>query len=531
MFSVALILFREILEVALVVTVLLAATRQVPGRTRWVWTGIGAGAVGSLALAVGTQRLSDAMEGMGQEFFNGMVLLAASLMIAWTVIWMRAHGARLAADYKRSAADVAESRKPLYTLAVVTGLASLREGSEAVLFTYGTVAAGTPLLSVSAGAVLGIAAGALVGAGLYYGFVRVSHRSLFGVTSWLLILLACGMASQSAATFAAGGFIPELGGPVWDTSAWMSDSSLAGQMLHGLVGYASQPTGIQVLTYALTFVALMLLMRWAERRSSAFARKIGPARTSAHKVSVAAVLCAAACLTWGTAPASATQRVYSPHVSQGELELEYLGRVDFDDDPDKDRAQKQKFAVGYGVTDRWFTEIYGEIEREGGAEGDEDGFEFTAVEFENRLELTEPGETWVDVGLYFAYEIATKDDGHDKVEGKLLLEKETGVLSHRLNLILEREVGNGASNDTEGGLAWSTRWRAHEAVEPAVEWFSDFGALGSGTSWDEQKHSVGPALYGKISPHIGYEVAYLFGVSDAAPDGEIKWVLEFEWLI
>ena len=43
MFAVALIFFREVLEAALVIGILAAATTGLPGRTRWILTGVGAG--------------------------------------------------------------------------------------------------------------------------------------------------------------------------------------------------------------------------------------------------------------------------------------------------------------------------------------------------------------------------------------------------------------------------------------------------------------------------------------------------------
>src|SRR6185503_1038545 len=82
--------------------------------------------------------------------------------------------------------------QPLWALSFAVGLAVLREGSEVVLFLYGIAAAGD-------GGPAALAAGVTAGAALYFGLVSIPLRHLFAVTSWLVLLLAAGMASQGAA--------------------------------------------------------------------------------------------------------------------------------------------------------------------------------------------------------------------------------------------------------------------------------------------------------------------------------------------
>lgn len=224
----------------------------------------------------------------------------------------------------------------------------------------------------------------------------------------------------------------------------------------------------------------------------------------------------------------ATKKVYSPHVVKGELELETRGQVDFDHRESMDGAQKHKVAIGYGLTDWWFSEVYGEWEKD--PESGE-GLEYEATDLENHFQLSEPGAWWIDTGLYFEYEFAAKNEHADKIEGKLLLEKQFGDFVHTVNLILEKEVNGGdgvEEADLEGGFAWNGRYRWQPWLEPGLEWHSDLGELAHTGSFDDQKHQLGPVIYGKIAHHVKYDIGYLFGVSDAAPDGEIKWIVEWE---
>jgi high-affinity iron transporter len=151
--------------------------------------------------------------------------------------------------------------RPLYALGVVCGLAVAREGSEVVLFVYGIIAAqgGTPYQLLTGG-VIGLIGGVAVGATLYLGLLTIPLRHLFAVTSWLILLLAAGMASQGAAFLLQADLLPPLGN-LWDTSHILSEQSLIGQALHALIGYVARPTGIQLVFYLGTVVVICGLMR------------------------------------------------------------------------------------------------------------------------------------------------------------------------------------------------------------------------------------------------------------------------------
>jgi len=261
MLSLSIIVFREILEIALVLGVLMAATGGVRFARRLMAGGIAAGILGSLALAYFAETISGALQGTGQEVFNATVLFVAAGLIGWTVVWMRRHGRMLARRFKEVGSAITRGESPLYSLAIVTLLATLREGSEIVLFTYGVLASGEDVTGVVIGSSIGLVLGALAGAVLYYGLIRISTRTLFSTTGWLLIFLAAGMVSQGAALLASAGILPEIVSPLWDTSGVLSESSGFGQLLHTLLGYSQRPSGLQFLVYLATVLGLVLLMK------------------------------------------------------------------------------------------------------------------------------------------------------------------------------------------------------------------------------------------------------------------------------
>jgi high-affinity iron transporter len=152
--------------------------------------------------------------------------------------------------------------RPLYALALVVGIAVLREGSEAVLFLYGiAIASGVGALGILGGGILGLTGGVAIGAVIYLGLLAIPVRRLFGVMSWLILLLAAGMASQGAAFLMQANLLPSLGNEIWDTSSILSEHSPLGLLLHVLIGYSAQPAGIQVVFYLGTLISIGTLMR------------------------------------------------------------------------------------------------------------------------------------------------------------------------------------------------------------------------------------------------------------------------------
>ncbi len=266
MLGALIIVFREVIEAGLIIGIVMAATRGVAGRGRWINIGIGAGVLGAAVVALFAGAISQAFQGAGQELFNASVLGIAVVMLMWHNAWMARHGREIAAEMRQVGTAVSEGARPLTALAVVVGLAVLREGSEVVLFLYGIMASGTSGSALLVGGLLGIAAGAAFTAFTYFGLLAIPSRYIFSVTSWLIALLAAGMAAQSVQFLNNAGLVVALDRTVWDTSWLLSEDSIVGRMLHALIGYTERPSEMQILVYIATLFAMFLLMRIARHR-------------------------------------------------------------------------------------------------------------------------------------------------------------------------------------------------------------------------------------------------------------------------
>jgi high-affinity iron transporter len=264
MFGTAIIVFREVLEAALIIGIVAAATHNIPGSRRWLFAGLLLGLAGAVTVAAFTDAIGSFASGIGQELFNAIVLGIAVLMLAWHNIWMSSHGAQLAASAHTLGADIRDGRSECSALLLIVGLAVLREGSETVLFLYGIAASESDRYSMMFGGFAGAFLGIAVGYEIYVGLLRVPLRWFFKATSVLVLLLAAGLASQAARFLIQADLLPSLAAPLWDTSKALPENSVPGMLLHGLVGYDPRPAGMQLVFYVVVLAVIGTGMKWVK---------------------------------------------------------------------------------------------------------------------------------------------------------------------------------------------------------------------------------------------------------------------------
>jgi high-affinity iron transporter len=256
------IVFREVFEAGLIVGIVLAVTGSVRHRNRWIGGGVLAGALAACLVAAFAGALSELFAGMGQELFNAAILGIAVIMLTWHNVWMAHHGREMAGEMRAAGQAVADGTKSLLALAVVVGVAVLREGSEVALFLYGVAASdGGSGLSFAIGGFIGLALGVAVCLLTYFGLMRIPQRALFATTTVLITLLAAGMAAQAVAFLERANWLTSLDTVVWDSGWLLSEKSIAGRTLRTLIGYTDQPTEMQLVAYVAVLLVTFMLMR------------------------------------------------------------------------------------------------------------------------------------------------------------------------------------------------------------------------------------------------------------------------------
>jgi high-affinity iron transporter len=257
------IVFREVIEAGLIVGIVLAATRGVPRRGWWVAGGVAGGVAGACGVALFASSLAALFSGSGQELFNAAILALAVVMLTWHNIWMASHGREMAREMRAVGAEIQAGRRSLLALAIVVGVAVLREGSELVLFLYGIAASATSSSgAMLAGGALGLACGAALSAAIFLGLASIPMKPMFALTTALIALLAAGLASQSIAFLQQAGYLQSLSTPLWDSSGVLPQGAFFGRLLRTLVGYSDQPNLAQLAAYLATISVMLALMGW-----------------------------------------------------------------------------------------------------------------------------------------------------------------------------------------------------------------------------------------------------------------------------
>jgi hypothetical protein len=219
--------------------------------------------------------------------------------------------------------------------------------------------------------------------------------------------------------------------------------------------------------------------------------------------------------------AQASNKVSSPDVKKGQVELEYRGGFDYDDTVSKNRAQVNKFIANYGITDRWRMEVKGNYTGRAG------NLDWTYAEWSNRYQIFKDKEGWAKLSVQENYKFALQDALPDKLELTVLAAKDTGPLTHIANLNFENELGKRARGGTDVNLGWKTKYRLDPAFEPGVETYLDFGKTGSTNRRSPDKYQWGPVVSGKLPGGVKYDVGYLFGMNNAVPHGRLKYILTY----
>ena len=187
-------------------------------------------------------------------------MLLAVVLLTWHAWWMQQH-ARFIKGEVQHRIDEARAHNRLWVVGLIAFTGVFREGAETVLFLWGILAqagAGTGWGSL-AGGVAGVSAAAALGWGIFHGGQHVSLPRFFSVTTAFIMLLAAGLFSNGVGRLQWLGVLP-ASEPIWNTSWLLSDRSIAGGFLSGLIGYRSQPTLPEVGAYLVYLIVVWVLL-------------------------------------------------------------------------------------------------------------------------------------------------------------------------------------------------------------------------------------------------------------------------------
>ncbi len=265
MFSAAVITFREVLEIALVVGITLSylsKTKQFKFK-KFVWYCLLLGSVFSVILAMLLDRFFGGLpKGRTEQIYEGVLMFVTASLLTWMILWVH----RQKEVVKQIREKVARHVESKFGLGIVflTTTSVLREGTETVLYLKAIN------LSTGGNQILGVGIGLVTAAALGYVIfslaIRLKLSTIFTVTTVLLLLFAAGLVSHGVHEFQEAKLLPIFSfDPLFNTSHILSDTSTIGAMLRSLFGYTSKPTVLELVSYGSYIVFIFFFERLTDR--------------------------------------------------------------------------------------------------------------------------------------------------------------------------------------------------------------------------------------------------------------------------
>ncbi|CAM3960943.1 FTR1 family iron permease [Bordetella tumulicola] len=263
------IVWRESVEALLVVGILYSWLRAAPEGRRglpYLWGGVVAGLALAVALALVLLGVSSWLSDEGQEWFQAIMSLAACALVVQMIVWMKTHGRTLKSELQ-SGANASLADNNWWGLLILVMIAVAREGSETVVFLYGTVSAvqGADIWKLTLAGSAGFAIALLTFGLLQLGGKLITWRRFFRLTEILLLLLASALLVGGLDRLISLGVLPTLVDPVWDSSALLDDSSGLGKVLADFAGYRAYPALTSVLLWVAYWIVVWALLRRADQ--------------------------------------------------------------------------------------------------------------------------------------------------------------------------------------------------------------------------------------------------------------------------
>ena len=259
MLQIALVIFREMLEISLILGIVLTATRSIKKSRIYISAGIMGGFICASLLALFINNLASYFSGFGEEIVDVTIILVTVFVVASTALWVRRTGSKFNKKIDKIVNELDDSFYARSMLVLVVMTAMFREGTEIVLFIHAKAASG--MLSPTdyvGGFAIGIVAGIGSAIAISYGLSRIAVKYLFQVLFVLLALVAASLASEAAGKLTSLGIVDLLSEPMWDSGDYISDYSLAGKVLKMLIGYDSKPNGLELVFYVGTLLLIYI---------------------------------------------------------------------------------------------------------------------------------------------------------------------------------------------------------------------------------------------------------------------------------
>lgn len=270
MLTTVIIILREFLEAALLISILSVLHLRLLANRNWIFAALLFGVTGAFLYAKSFTPVSEWFDGSGQEVVNGLSLLCIGLCLTIQIVGL--------SIFYQSQADLSIRKKTcLLTLVSISAIfiiimAITREGAEIFIYYSSINLQPEKASSMLIGGVIGAGLGICIGILIFVILFQLTTKNLMITMSVLLTVMTAGIASEATQSFIQAGLVM-ASEPVWDSSQLIPEASIGGQLLYAIFGYEATPTREEVLTWSLSVLLLSSLVAWIYFRKSTIPKK------------------------------------------------------------------------------------------------------------------------------------------------------------------------------------------------------------------------------------------------------------------
>jgi high-affinity iron transporter len=245
------IVLREVLEVTLLTSLLASVSKNLGIKFTHFLMALLFGGIGAYIYAENLSSISELFDYTGQEWANSVMQLTVYVSLGLFIMLLRLNEKRMEGlNYWM-----------LLLMLLPVILVVIREGSEIYIYIHSFFQGSRSVYPIMMGGIIGSCIGLSIGALIYYALVLSSSKVRFLLVKIALSVIACGVLSQAIALLLQADVLhsyPNL----WDTSEYLAEDSVIGQLLYAMVGYEATPAPQQVIAYAggLVLIALGVLI-------------------------------------------------------------------------------------------------------------------------------------------------------------------------------------------------------------------------------------------------------------------------------
>lgn len=225
------IVLREVLEAALLISILSALSVAHGIRRSWIGWALVCGGMCAFGLGYGIDTVSAWFDGVGQEVSSAFLQFAIYLGLAVALYLFGVPGRR-------------KGPGTATLMAMIVTLAITREGFEVLVYVLGFAGNLKQLLVVLIGSAIGAGIGISIGTLIYYLLRSMPPKVSHLASLILLVMVSAGLVSQAALLLIQADWLPSQL-PLWDSSGVIAEDSVTGQLLYALIGYEATPSAIQ----------------------------------------------------------------------------------------------------------------------------------------------------------------------------------------------------------------------------------------------------------------------------------------------